>query len=393
MRNEGRAARPAWLAGLLWAALATASVAGTLRVPSAEAAGWHVPELAKGVETVPRPSQAQGRATPAAVNTADGTRSVPDTLAETIDRSQAKIVKVYGAGGFRGMEGYQSGILVSAEGHILTALSYVLDTDRIGVTLGDGRRFEAKLLGGDPRLEVAVLKIEAADLPHFDLGLAVAVHSGDRVLALSNMFNVAMGSEPASVQHGTVSVVTQLEGRRGVFETPYHGPIYVLDVTTNNPGAAGGALVTRRGELTALVGKELRNSLNNTWLNYAVPIEQLRASVAAIRSGKLVAQPELPPEQKPAHPMDATILGIVLVPDVLERTPAYVDQVRPGSAAARAGLRPDDLILLVGNHLTQSCKALQKELEIIDRADSVKLTVLRGQELVEATLQAAAEDK
>ena len=76
------------------------------------------------------------------------------------------------------------------------------------------------------------------------------------------------------------------------------------------------------------------------------------------------------------------------MPDVLERTPAYVDQVRPGSAAARAGLRPDDLILLVGNHLTQSCKALETELEMIDRADAVKLTVLRGQELMEVTLQA-----
>ena len=82
----------------------------------------------------------------------------------------------------------------------------------------------------------------------------------------------------------------------------------------------------------------------------------------------------------------------MLVPDVLERTPAYVDQVRPGTAAARAGLQPDDLILLVGNHLTQSCKALRKELEMIDRADAVKITILRGQELLEVTLQAGPDD-
>ena len=128
-----------------------------------------------------------------------------------------------------------------AQGHILTVLSHALDTDYISVTLSDGRKFEAKLLGADPRLDVAVLKIEAAGLPHFELRDAATAQAGARVLALSNLFGVAMGNEPASVQHGTVSVVTRLDARRGVFETPYHGPVYVLDLVSNNPGAAGGA--------------------------------------------------------------------------------------------------------------------------------------------------------
>ena len=70
------------------------------------------------------------------------------------------------------MEAYQSGMLISPEGHILTAFSHVLDTDYITAVLADGRKFEAKLLGADPRLEVAVLKIDAAGLPCFDLGKA-----------------------------------------------------------------------------------------------------------------------------------------------------------------------------------------------------------------------------
>ena len=70
---------------------------------------------------------------------------------DVIDQAQAKMVKIYGAGGFRSLEGYQSGMLISAQGHILTVLSHVLDTDYISVTLCDGRRFEAKLLGADPR--------------------------------------------------------------------------------------------------------------------------------------------------------------------------------------------------------------------------------------------------
>ncbi len=365
--------------------------------------GWHVPELqAKGVSfRQTRPSQAQGRATRLVLCGVFATflavhcaaSAAESDRGRIIEHAQSKIVKVYGAGGYRSMEGYQSGFIISPDGYILTALSYVLDTDHVTVTLADGRSFEARMLGGDPRLEVAVLKIGATQLPAFNLDKAVALAAGTRIFAVSNLFNVAMGDEQASVQNGSVSVVTKLEGRRGVFETPYHGPVYVLDVTTNNPGAAGGALVTHRGELAGILGKELRNSLNNTWLNYAVPIDQVRQSVEDIKAGKFISLKELPPEKKPAHPMDVGILGITLVPDVLERTPAYVDQVRPGTAAARAGMQPDDLVLLVGNHLTQSCKSLQKELEMIDRADAVKITILRGQDLIELTLQAGPDDK
>ncbi len=314
-------------------------------------------------------------------------------VADAIDQVQPKIVKIYGAGGFRGMEAYQSGILVSDEGHILTVFSYVLDTDYISIRLDDGRKFDARLLGADPRLEVAVLKIEAAGLPHFDLKQAVKVEAGARVLALSNLFNVATGSEPVSVQHGVVSVRTQLEARLGVFETSYHGPVYVLDAMTNNPGASGGALVTRRGELTGMLGKELRNALNNTWLNYAILIEELRESVDAIRAGTF--NPEDPGllRPKPERSLDLALLGIVLVPDVLQRTPPFVDQVRPGSPAAEVGIKPDDLILLLGDRLIQSCKSLRSELEYIDFEDPVTLTVLRGQDLVELVLQYSAEDE
>ena len=70
---------------------------------------------------------------------------------DAIDQAQTKMVKIYGAGGFRSLESYQSGMLISAQGHILTVLSHALDTDYISVTLSDGRKFEAKLLGADPR--------------------------------------------------------------------------------------------------------------------------------------------------------------------------------------------------------------------------------------------------
>ncbi len=310
-----------------------------------------------------------------------------------LDRVQAKMVKIYGAGGYRGLEAYQSGMLISPQGHILTAYSHVLDTDYITAYLADGRKFEAKLFGADPRMEAAVLKIDAVSLPYFDLDQAAAAAPGDNVLAISNLFNVAVGDEPASVQHGVVSAIARLDARRGVFETPYRGPVYVLDAKINNPGSAGGALLNIRGELLGMLGKELRNSSNSTWLNYAVPLQELRPSVEAIRSGKFVAAQEADPNKKPSRSLGLEALGIVLVPDVLQRTPPYVDQVRAGSPAEKAGIRPDDLIVLLGDRLIQSCKMLRADLEYVDAIDSVKIIVLRDGEMLGFTLSETQEKK
>lgn len=312
---------------------------------------------------------------------------------KTLEQTLPKVVKLYGAGGLRGMEAYQSGILISADGYILTAWSYVLDTDAITAVLNDGRKFQAKLVGADPRLEAAVLKVDAKDLPFFDLAQAPEAVPGARVLALSNAFSVAQGNEAATVQEGVISARTHLAARRGVFETPYRGPVYVVDAVTNNPGAAGGALVSRQGELLAMLGKELRNSLNNTWLNYAVPIAELRKSVEEIESGKFLARRADAEEKKPERPMRLAPLGIVLVPDVLERTPPFVDSVRPGSPAEAAGLQSDDLVVLLGDRLIQSCHNLASELEYVDSEDAIRLTVIRGHELVEVKIQGTPVEK
>jgi S1-C subfamily serine protease len=312
-------------------------------------------------------------------------------LVDTIHAIEPKIAKIYGAGGFQGLESYQSGIVISPEGHVLTVWSYVLDTDEVQVTLSDGRRFKATVLGADPRLELAVLKIDATGLPHFDLATASAAEPGTRVLAFSNLFGVASGDEQASVLHGIVAGKPRLEARRGVFETTYKGPVYVVDAMTNNPGAAGGALTDYDGRLLGMLGKELRNAVSNTWLNYAIPVDQMTATVDEIRSGKFVRKSTDEPSQKPEKALSLDLLGLVLVPDVLERTPPFVDAIRPDSPAAGADLRPDDLVLFVNDRLVQSCKALVNELSFVDRIDSVKLTIIRDQELVDVKLTAPGE--
>ena len=82
-----------------------------------------------------------------------GTASGQSSFAEIAEQTQPKIVKIFGAGGLRGLEAYQSGFLISGQGHILTVWSYVLDTDYVGIILNDGRKFEAKLVGADPRMD------------------------------------------------------------------------------------------------------------------------------------------------------------------------------------------------------------------------------------------------
>ncbi|HLA85852.1 MAG TPA: S1C family serine protease [Thermoguttaceae bacterium] len=307
---------------------------------------------------------------------------------DVLDKSQSKIVKIHGSGGLRGLEAYQSGMLVSGEGHVLTVFSYVLDTDSPIVVLHDGRRFEAILLAADPRREIALLKIDAMELPYFDLAAAVDPPEGTRVLALSNLFDIAAGNEPVSVQQGVISVKTRLDARRGTFDTPYHGPVYVLDAVTNNPGAAGGGLVTLDGRLVGMLGKELQNATNRTWINYAVPAPELREPVERMIEGR---SPEKEKSQtaKPAEPLTLADLGLTMVPEVLPRTPPYVDAVHPDSPAARAGIRPDDLITLVDGQLIQSCRVMHDQLGKIERNTAVRVTVTRGGKLVEFTLEAA----
>ena len=91
-----------------------------------------------------------------------------DVTAVSVDAA-SRVVKLYGAGGIRGLESYQTGILVSPSGHILTVLSTAIDSEVIDCVLDDGRRYTAILVGADLRRELAVLKIDGTNLPFFKL--------------------------------------------------------------------------------------------------------------------------------------------------------------------------------------------------------------------------------
>jgi serine protease Do len=300
---------------------------------------------------------------------------------------QPKIVKLYGAGGFRGLESYQSGILISPQGHVLTAWSYVLDADDVTVVLDDGRRFTAEHVAADPLSEIAVLKFDPGDesVPHFDLSSAATVEPGARVLAFSNLFGIAAKNEPVSMLHGVVSAIAPLDARRGAFATNFRGDVYVVDAAANNPGAAGGALTDSQGRLLGMLGKELRSSVTGTWLNYALPVAAFAPTVEEMLAGRFT--PAEPTEiDRPDDPLSLADLGLVLVPDVVTRTPPYIDRVIPDSPADRAGLRPDDLLVSVDAQVAASCRDVVKRIERLERDAEVRLAVLRGEEFLEVTL-------
>ncbi len=298
---------------------------------------------------------------------------------------QEKVVKIYGAGGVPGLESYQTGIIVSPEGHILTAWSTVLDADMVTVVTTQGQRFESKILGMDPKLEIAVLKADTSDLPFFSLKDLPKPDVGARVLAVSNLFGIATGNEAPSVQKGSLLAMSDLKERRGKSGVIYQGPIYVIDAMTNNPGAAGGALTDWKGNLVGLIGKELRDPQSNFWLNYAIPITELQESIQAIIEGKTIASKNEMAVVE--NPHELIQLGIVLVPDVLAKTPAYIDRVLPDSPAAKAGLMVDDLIIMVGSQRIDAQNRLRTILQSINQDDALDLMIQRGSEIVPVKLR------
>jgi S1-C subfamily serine protease len=310
-----------------------------------------------------------------------------DELYNAIRSAQSKVVKIYGAGGLKQMEAYQTGILISPEGHVLTVLSYVLDTDDLAVIMDDGRKFTGEILGTDPLRELAVVKLSEVEdpLPYFDLKAGSAAEVGERTLAISNLYNIATGNEPVSVLQGTITAMAPLDARRGAYATSNREQVYVVDAYANNPGAAGGALVNWQGELLGLLGKELKSRVTGTWLNYALPTTGFAESVENIIAGR--ANDIQPPSQLPDEALSTELLGLRLIPDVLPLTPPYVDSVRRDSAADRAGLRPDDLVVFVAGKQMASCRALAEELSYHDVREEISVAVLRDGTLVEVLLQ------
>jgi serine protease Do len=353
----------------------------------------------------------------AAIAFLPGRAAAADPFNEVAEKTNKKLVKLFGAGGFSRLNNFGTGIIISKDGYVLTVASQLLDTSDLVVHLWDGQRMKAQVVVVEPELDAAIIKIRAegrkleegigTELDYFDFAEAAKrppAETGDWVLALSNTFEIALRDEPLSLQRGVVMAYTKLSGRRGIFEFPYTGDVYVTDMIMNNPGAAGGALVNRKGELLGVIGREIKNVLSDTWMNYAIPVtakvdikiketvkdkdgkekeEEKTVTVSMPEFVSLGMQGKYKPVKRETRPAgEGGFHGIVFVPNVLERTPAYVEDVVPGSPAAKAGIRPDDLVSFVDGEPVVSIKAFNEWIKKNTRAGTViRVEVRRGESL------------
>ena len=309
-----------------------------------------------------------------------------------------KVVKIFGAGGFRGATNYTTGIVVSKDGFVLTIASQTLDTSELVLHMPNGQKMKAKVVVTEPELDVALLKIQPEnglklDLTFFDIPTAAARKTqevGDWVLAFSNQFEIAMRDEPVSVQRGCVMSYSKLSGRRGIFDFPYHGDVYVVDAICCNPGAGGGPLTDRKGNLLGLIGREIKNSQSDTWINYAIPIaakvdikeKEKTVSVSIPQFVELAMKGEYKKIDKPVKVAGlGGYTGIRFVPNILERTAPYIDELVPNSPAVKAGLKVNDLVSFADGEPIYSIKAFHEYMRGTKKDDVVRLEVRRGDAL------------
>jgi len=316
------------------------------------------------------------------VGVPDDTIIAPNTLSGALARVSPAVVKLYGTGMGRA-HGYGTGVLVSADGQILTTKSLLSTADTIRVVLADGREFEGKSVREDEYRELTLIKIEGKDLPFVTPSKTDHVRVGDAVAAIGNWFKVADGDEAPSVNRGILAARTTLNARRLVQTVDYAGPILVYDAITANPGAAGGPLLDIDGNFIGLIGKVVESADTNTRLNFALPGEELCDFLGNKASTATTAL-------RIASDVEADI-GIKLSRMGYRHVSAYVDRVRPGSPAAKAGIRGEDLIIAVGGRRIADAEACEEAVRRLVPGEKAPIVVKRGQEFL--TLEVVPEKK
>jgi serine protease Do len=312
-----------------------------------------------------------------------------------------RIVKLYGLGA--GLQaGYGTGVIVSEDGLVLTVYSLLIDARQIKAVTADGTLYGADVVRRDRSRQLALLRLkshdrdenrsgspESAPFPHFDLTRETTLAPGDWVLAAGNPFKVADGAEPASVAHGVFSARTRLDARRRLKDFPYRGDVLVIDAITSNPGAPGSALVNLDGEFLGMIGRQVISNLTHTHFNYAVPRDVLFEYVVEVTAVSAADKSLEDTEQAPvrANVLAARDPGFRLSQFGYQRVLPFVDRVRPGSPADRAGLRKDDLILSVNGKTVPDADTCKARLERLEQGEPIDLVIRRGRAILTVRIE------
>jgi len=225
--------------------------------------------------------------------------------------------------------GLGSGVIVSTDGYILTNHHVIDGAEQIKVDLNDGRTLDAKVVGSDPPSDLAVLKIDATDLPVLALGDSDKVRVGDVVLAIGNPLGIGQ-----TVTMGIISAKGRQTGlSSGSFED------FLQTDAPINQGNSGGALVSTNSELIGINSQILSPSGGSIGIGFAIPSNMAKSITdTLVKTGK-VRRGQLGISVVKLNSEPAKDLGIK------ETKGIGVAQVQPGSAAERAGLKKGDVIV------------------------------------------------
>jgi serine protease Do len=258
-----------------------------------------------------------------------------------------------------------SGVIVSPEGYILTNNHVVDGAKEVTVTLHDKREFKARVIGADPRTDIAVLKIDGSNFPSLTLADSSKVEVGDIVLAVGNPFGVGQ-----TVTAGIVSAT----GRGGLGIEQVED--FIQTDAPINPGNSGGALVDDEGHLIGINTAILSgNSGGNQGIGFAVPINMARHDMDEILAHGKVEHGYLG-----ILPQDVTP-SLAKAFNTSETNGALVGEVTPNSPAASAGLKQGDIILAVNGQTVEDANQLRSRIGMMDPNTTVTLKLLRNGEV------------
>src|SRR5215510_9142696 len=225
--------------------------------------------------------------------------------------------------------GVGSGVIVSPDGYILTNNHVVDEADKVEVELNDNRKFTAKVVGVDPPSDVAVIKINATNLPTVPFGDSEKVDVGDLVLAIGNPLGIGQ-----TVTMGIISA----KGRQSPGRDNKSYEDFLQTDAAINQGNSGGALVNLRGELIGIPSQILSRSGGNIGIGFAIPTKMARNVMdQLVRNGK-VRRGKLGIYIKDIDPTLAKQFGYK------GANGAFVDDVEKGDPADQAGVKPGDII-------------------------------------------------
>ena len=260
----------------------------------------------------------------------------------------------------RPVEARGSGFIINPNGTIVTNNHVIKDAKRITVTLDDGQTLPAKVVGADPRTDIAVLKIDANhSLPYVELGDSSKVEPGEWVIAIGNPFGLS-----ETVTAGIVSALG-----RNIGAGPYDQFIQV-DAPINE-GNSGGPLLTQDGKVVGMNSAILSPSGGSIGIGFAIPSNLIKQIVADLQHNGHVTRGYIGVAAQPVSPAMSKALNLPSAGGAL------IASVEPNTPAQRAGLQPGDVIRSVNGHEVKNPRDLAVDIAGIQPGDQAHLDVIR----------------